>query len=132
MAIFGIGKKSAKKEKKTEEKSAPVSVSTESKNSTSMRMPLHAADVLLRPRITEKAANLTSFNVYTFDVRVDAGKRDIANSVRELYKVNPVKVRVVNTPAKRVALRRRRGFGMTTASRKAYVYLKKGEQIQFN
>jgi ribosomal protein L23 len=38
---------------------------------------------------------------------------------------------VVNLPAKKVSLRTRRGFGMKSARRKAYVYLKKGDTIQF-
>ena len=88
-------------------------------------------DSLLRPRITEKAANLTTMHVYTFDVRMDATKKQIADAVKKLYKVTPLKVHVVNTPPKKVAMRKKRGFGKTSATRKAYVTLKMGEEIQF-
>ena len=74
---------------------------------------------------------MTAQNVYTFDVRASATKKDVASAVIKLYKVTPVKVRMVNTPAKVVRMRTKRGYGKTTASRKAYVYLKKGEEIQF-
>lgn len=90
-----------------------------------------AKDVLLRPRITEKAANLTSANVYTFDVAMNATKQEIASSVEALYKVHPVSVRIVRIPAKRVAMRRRRGFGRVAPVKKAYVQLKKGDSITF-
>lgn len=89
-------------------------------------------DVIIRPRVTEKAANLTTANIYTFDIRANATKRDVATAVKALYKVTPIKVNVVNVIGKRVSLRRRRGFGKTASSRKAYVYLKRGEEIQFS
>jgi large subunit ribosomal protein L23 len=98
-----------------------------------VRMPVVSGmnDSLIRPRITEKAANMTAMSVYTFDIRKDATKKDVADAVKKLYKVTPIKIHVVNTPAKRVAMRKKRGFGKTTATRKAYVFLKKGEEISF-
>ena len=88
--------------------------------------------VLIRPRITEKAANATARGIYTFDVRVDATKRDIAEAVQAVYRVKPVAVRTVMRPAGRKRLRNRRGFGRIAASKKAYVYLKEGDRIEFS
>ena len=88
------------------------------------------AGVLRRPRITEKAANMTVQNVYTFDIDMRATKGQVMEAVKTLYKVTPRKVNVVNTPATRVRLKKKRGFGKTPASRKAYVFLKKGDEIQ--
>jgi len=125
MAFFGIGKKNTvKKTSKAEvpKKAAAVSVAPKI-------IVAGIKDVLLRPRVTEKAANLGSDNVYTFDVHQSATKKEIIDAVKALYKVVPQKIRVVNTPAKRVSMRKRRGFGKTSRSRKAYVFLKKGEQI---
>jgi len=124
MALFGSKKKKEEK-KETPKKEKPVSAPKETKASVAVEV----RDVLLRPRITEKAASLTSGNVYTFDIRQSATKKDVAAAVKKLYKVTPIKIAVVNTPAKRVRMRTKRGFGKTTASRKAYVYLKQGEQI---
>ncbi|MFA5876787.1 MAG: 50S ribosomal protein L23 [Candidatus Paceibacterota bacterium] len=90
------------------------------------------ANILVRPRITEKAANMTAQGVYTFDIRKSATKKDVAMAVNALYKVMPIKVNVVNTPAKRVQMRKKRGFGKTSASRKALVFLKKGDTIRFS
>jgi large subunit ribosomal protein L23 len=123
MALFGSKKKTEKKNEASKEAvkaPAPKSVNI-----------AHAKDVLLRPRITEKAANMTAQNVYTFDIRTDATKKDVALAVKMLYKVTPIKVNVVNVKGKKVAMRRKRGFGVTSATRKALVYLKKGEEIQF-
>jgi large subunit ribosomal protein L23 len=85
--------------------------------------------ILRRPRITEKATTLSAFNVYTFDVSVDANKKLVASAVKDIYNVSPVKVRMVMIPAKRVTSRK--GVqGKTTGGKKAYVYLKKGDTIE--
>ncbi len=118
MAFFGTKKKT--EEKKTAE---PVA-----------KTPVVVADlraVLKRPRLTEKAANLTVQNVYTFDVMRGATKLDVVRAVKALYKVTPTKVNVVNQRGKRVTLRTRRGLGSRVASRKVYVYLKAGDKIDF-
>ncbi len=128
MAFFGIGKK--KEEKAAEPKVASPREKREAKApARPASAPQGMKDVLLRPRVTEKAASLTSENVYTFDVRQGATKGEVAKAIQALYKVKPVKVNVVNTPAKRVRMRRKRGFGRVGATRKAYVFLKKGETI---
>lgn len=124
MALFGIGKKNTKVKAPKTEKPAKAVVSIVSQVGMA-----GSKDVLMRPRVTEKAADLSSSNVYTFDVRPSATKKEISDAIKALYKVTPIKVNVVNTPAKRVSIRNRRGFGKTSASRKAYVFLKKGEQI---
>ena len=87
--------------------------------------------VIKRPRITEKAANMTTGNVYTFDVIPHASKHDIVRHIQALYKVTPRKVNVVNTKGKKVSLRTRRGHGVKNNMRKAYVFLKEGDKIDF-
>ena len=47
--------------------------------------------------------------VYTFEVRKNANKPMIAQAIKALYKVTPMKVRIVNLPAKRVFVRGKRG-----------------------
>ena len=87
--------------------------------------------IIHRPRLTEKAANLSSANVFTFEVAPGATKHDVMRAVTALYKVQPVKVHILNVKGKKVALRTRRGVGVKNNSRKAYVYLKKGDTIDF-
>ena len=86
-------------------------------------------NVLNSPRITEKAAILADKNnVYTFEVSKEATKDSVAASVKESYKVTPLKVRVVNLPARKVFRRGR--VGTKSGVKKAYVYLKKGDKIE--
>ena len=131
MALFGTKKKAVEKkaEAKPEVSAKAKAVTARAKASSAAAV---APNVLVRPRITEKAANMTAVSVYTFDVVKTATKTQIAQAVKAIYKVTPVKVNVVNVKGKRVSMRRKRGFGKTTSSRKAYVYLKKGEEIQFS
>ena len=88
------------------------------------------AHVLLRPRITEKASQMSmDHNVYTFEVPESASKRHIALAVKDFYKVTPVKVATVHIPRKSVVVRGQKG--MKAGGKKAYVYLKKGDKIEF-
>jgi large subunit ribosomal protein L23 len=80
------------------------------------------------PRITEKGAISAEHNAYVFNVMPAATKYQIAKAVEEIYKVKPVKVNVVNIPSKKTFTKGKRGT--KGGGRKAYVYLKKGDQIQ--
>ncbi len=127
MALFGFGKKNTVvKSAKAKERKGEEVVSSRASLPPSSSLK----DVLIRPRITEKAANMGSESVYVFDVQTRATKKEVATAVHTLYKVTPIKINIVTIPAKRVSMRRRRGFGKTAAGKKAYVFLKKGEQIQ--
>ena len=136
MGFFGSKKAPAKKAATRD--SAPggladvmKTIQTGTKKSTALPIVSGLRQVLKRPRITEKAANLTTQNVYTFDVVQGASKHDVLRAVQALYKVTPVRVNVVNTPGKRVSLRTRRGYGTKNNLRKAYIYLKEGDKIDF-
>jgi len=83
--------------------------------------------ILIAPRVTEKAAIAGERGVYVFNVAVDATKNEIAKAIEKVYKVVPLKVRVVNIPSRQTFIRGRRG--KTARARKAYVYLKKGDSI---
>ncbi len=86
------------------------------------------ADILIRPRITEKSPAMNeSGNVFTFEVRANATKPMVAATVKALYKVTPTKIRMVNLPAKQVFVRGKKG--QTNATKKAHVFLKKGDTI---
>lgn len=86
-------------------------------------------NVLLSPRITEKAALLADkSNVYVFQVTPNATKKSISASIHEAYGVKPVKVRVLAIPSKQVFMRGHRG--VKKGGKKAYVYLKKGDKIE--
>ena len=87
--------------------------------------------VLIRPRVTEKAALSTSDqNVYVFEVTKDATKHSISSSVKRIYNLTPEKVRVLPIPRKSVFVRGK--SGVKSGGRKAYVYLRKGDKININ
>jgi large subunit ribosomal protein L23 len=126
MAIFGSKKAPTTK---APVKKAPASVAVVA--TKKQHVVAGIKNVIRRPRLTEKAANLSSANVYTFEVTPNATKHDIAHAVQVLYKVSPTRVNVVNVIGKKVALKTRRGFGVKNNMRKAYVFLKKGDTIDF-
>jgi large subunit ribosomal protein L23 len=91
-----------------------------------------AACLLLikRPRITEKSGIQAETNgVYTFEVRPEATKTIVKKAITMMYNVVPTKVNIINLPAQNVFARGKRG--VKSAVKKAVVYLKKGDKIEF-
>lgn len=81
------------------------------------------------PRITEKASYSQENNVYAFDIAAGANKTEVKKAIFALYKVHPVKVNVLRVPKKNISFKGKpstRGGG-----RKALVYLKAGDKIEF-
>lgn len=117
MAIFG----DTKKEKKT----APV------QHAHAVNSAAGAAhDIIRAPWFSEKALLGTDKGVYVFAVAPRATSAQIAGAIREIYKVTPKSVRLVNLPGKKKAMRTRRGMGVRAARAKAYVTLNTGDSIQ--
>lgn len=86
--------------------------------------------VLLKPHITEKASALGKKGAYSFVVAKESNKNEIEKAVKEIYKVTPLRVNIVNSPAKKV--RGRKGIkGVKSGYKKAVVFLKEGEKIEF-
>lgn len=90
-----------------------------------------AHSIVRAPWFSEKALIMTEKSVYTFAVPPRATKAEIAGAIKEIYKVEPRMIRIVNLPAKRKMMRTRRGIGTHAARCKAYVYLNAGDTIQF-
>lgn len=122
-SLFGTNKKESKKPARAKASSKGAVAS-----SANASVP---ASVLVRPHITEKAAQATAKGIYTFEVAKSATKTQVMEAVQALYKVSPVKVAMVKIPRKRVQLRRKRGYGTKGGLKKAYVYLKEGDRIEF-
>lgn len=85
--------------------------------------------IIKNPRITEKAANISEKNVYTFDVFANANKTEIKKAIFLLYKVKPVKVNILKVPEKQIFARGKKG--VKQGGKKAVVYLKKEDKIEF-
>ncbi len=113
--------------------SAPKSTTKEVSSTKTLKTTVASgkvgAHILTRPRITEKATMSASQNVYVFDVSPRANKNQIAEAVKDVYGITPVKVCVATIPTKTSV--NRRGMETTTGGgKKAYVYLKRGDTIE--
>ncbi len=86
-------------------------------------------NIIKNGRVTEKASFAQEQNVYTFDVSVDANKTEIKKVIFALYKVKPVRVNVLSVPKKNIMSRGK--AGVRGGGKKALVYLKKGDKIEF-
>lgn len=132
MAIFG------KKETKTEKKAAPKkvaskkSVKTTKKEVVKKDIKTTSADltwVLIKPRITERAAILSEKKVYVFNVDQKANKRQVAEAIKIKFGVVPIKVNTVVVKPKAVVRRGR--HASKPGFKKAYVYLNPKDTIEF-
>lgn len=130
MALFG-------KKKDTEDKKADKSAENKSSTKKETAKVVDGVRdltwVLKGPRITEKGAIVAeSNNVYTFNIDKKANKTDVKKAIETIYKVDPVKIAIAKIPTKQVQVRGQRGkFGNKGGGKKAFVYLKKGDKIEF-
>lgn len=125
MALFGSKKN--KDENKAPEEAGGVVKKVSVNESVSLR---DLSLILKKPHITEKASmKAETANVYSFEVPKTATKNDVKVAVKAAYNVKPVKVNMVNLPRKAVFIRGK--WGTKNGTRKAYVYLKKGDKIEF-
>ena len=85
--------------------------------------------VLINPRITEKATIGIEKGVYVFDVSPHSNKRQVTQAIRQVYNVNPRKVHITKVSSKNVKNKRTGMKGVKSGGKKAYVYLKKGDNI---
>lgn len=121
MALFSSDTKKDSKAKKVAPRARGVLVEGDSR----------VANVLKAPWFSEKALIGTENGVYVFDVPASVTKYDVSLAVQKVYSVTPRKINMVNLPAKKVSMRTRRGVGTRARRHKAYVFLKKGDTIQF-
>lgn len=86
--------------------------------------------VLLGPHVSEKAALRADLaNQVVFNVAVDASKLEIKKAVEKIFSVKVDSVQVLNVKGK--VKRNRYGFAQRPGSKKAYVRLAQGQEIDF-
>lgn len=118
------------KEKKIKSKPAKVVVAEKTNKENNVSSSGSYGSLISRPRITEKSSDASHrLNAYTFEIRSDTSKTDVSKAIKELYKVNPIKVNVINLPRKRILSRGKKGW--SGGVKKAVVYLKKDDKIEF-
>jgi large subunit ribosomal protein L23 len=84
-------------------------------------------DSIRNPIITEKATILSEQNKTVFKVHNKANKKSIKKSIEKLFKVNVIKINIINRKAK---IKMKQGKRSTKAGyKKAIITLKKGQSI---
>ncbi|MBU0613744.1 50S ribosomal protein L23 [Patescibacteria group bacterium] len=82
---------------------------------------------LVRPIVSEKTARLNDESVIVFEVAKSANRVQVRNAFREMYKITPVSVNIINVRGKQVR------FGRTSGKRndlkKALITLPKGKHV---
>ena len=131
MAIFNKKEEGQKKDTKQ----SPAAKNAGEKAVANSDSKIHANtadrlnDILRAPRITEKTVRLMDKGVYTFNVRKDANKTEVAKAVKMVFKVTPIRVSMVNYPTKPKRNSKTGKIGRRQGGKKALVYLKKGDKI---
>lgn len=82
---------------------------------------MEARDVIKRPVITERSADIMADKKYTFEVDVRANKTQVKDAVEEIFGVEVDKVNIMNYKGKFKRMGRYTGY--TNKRRKAIVTL---------
>ncbi len=92
---------------------------------------MDARDVIVSPRITEKAMANALGQQYTFVVHPSATKTQIRHAIEEIFKVDVTKINTVNVRGKSRNFARRgvKTAGKQSDYKKAVVTLKPGQKI---
>jgi len=84
-------------------------------------------DSIRNPIITEKATILSDQNKTVFKVHLKANKKTIKKNIEKLFKVNVIKINIINRKAKLKMKQGRKSY--KSGYKKAIITLKKGQSI---
>ena len=84
-------------------------------------------DTIISPVITEKSSNMSTQNKVVFKVRDDANKKTLKKNIEKIFKVNVVKVNIINQKTKLKIKQGKKSY--KSGFKKAIVTLKKGQSI---
>ena len=88
---------------------------------------IHLYDKIISPVITEKSTNLSEQNKIVFKINRNANKKNVKKSIEKIFKVNVIKVNIINKKTKTKLTRGRKV--KVTGYKKAIITLKKGQRI---
>ena len=88
---------------------------------------INTFDSIKSPIITEKATILSEQNKTVFKVHAKANKKTIKKNIEKLFKVNVIKVNIINRKSKLKMRQGRKSF--KSGYKKAIITLKKGQSI---
>ena len=84
-------------------------------------------DRILNPLVTEKSTNLSEMNKVAFKVNSSANKKSVKKSIEKIFKVNVVKINIINKQNRLKTVRGRKV--KVQGYKKAIVTLKKDQNI---
>ncbi|MFH0750080.1 MAG: 50S ribosomal protein L23 [Candidatus Gottesmanbacteria bacterium] len=84
---------------------------------------------IIKPYLTEKTMTVATRGWFTFVVRKDANKAEIAQEIAKIYKVTVVDVRTINVHGKMKRVGKRQQTVLRQTWKKAMVELKEGQTI---
>jgi len=90
----------------------------------------NSLDVIISPKITEKATSLSEHNKIVFKVHKGANKKAIKRSIEKIFKVNVVKINTINTKGKTKLVKGK--MTKKPNQKKAIITLKKGQSIDLS
>jgi large subunit ribosomal protein L23 len=88
---------------------------------------IHLYDKILSPMLTEKTTNLSEQNKVVFSVPREANKKNLKNNIEKIFKVNVVKINIINKQNRTKITRGRKV--KVQGYKKAIITLKKGQSI---
>ena len=88
---------------------------------------IHLYDKIISPVITEKSTNLSDQNKIVFKINRNANKKNVKKSIEKIFKVNVIKVNIINKKTRTKLTRGRKV--KVTGYKKAIITLKKGQTI---
>ncbi len=88
---------------------------------------LHLYDKIISPIVTEKSTKISEYNKIVFKVPNNADKKNLKKNIEKIFKVNVVKVNIINKQ-NRIKLARGRKVKIS-GFKKAIITLKKGQSI---
>ena len=84
-------------------------------------------DSIRQPIITEKATILSEQNKTVFKVHKRANKKNIKKNIEKIFKVNVIKVNIINTKTKKKIKQGK--LSTKSGYKKAIITIKKGQSI---
>ena len=88
---------------------------------------IHLFDKVISPIVTEKSTKLSEYNKIIFKVPNGANKKNLKKNIEKIFKVNVVKVNIINKQ-NRTKITRGRKVNIS-GFKKAIITLKKGQNI---
>jgi len=113
--------------KKTTKKTVAKKTETKVEKKAVRMISKKATSTIISPIVSEKTAQLSDANILTFKVAPGANRIEVRNAFRELYKVTPIRVNMINVRGKAVTFGRM--SGKRQDYKKALISLAKGTKV---